>query len=515
MSGSNSIVVPGYPSNNRVPGVFAAMDASKANTGTINQRTIILAQMLASGTATPGLPQISQGTGEAQLSYGPGSGMALAVERYRGIDIVGELWCMPMSDAAGAAKAAGSILFAGPSTIAGTIPLYLNGVYVGCPVNLGDTATTIAANAAATINAYTSSLGNPLSMTAVAAAGLVTLTARNGGTLGNTNTILLSVLGPSGGQGQPGTTNVPGVTATITQFAGGATDPSVANALVGLPVTPFDFIVCPYNDTASLNAVQAFLGDAAGRWNWSVQLFGGAFTAKGGSLSARTTWSTLRNDQHASAIGAFGSPSPDWAWAVDYAAACAVSIRANPTLPIGGLVTGAALNVMAPPLANQDGFPARQTLLFDGMTTYKVDPAGVVHVDRAITTYQFNAAGGPDNSYLNLNVPYQLMAFIRTVETMIGSNFNQSILVVDGSRIPVGSGMVTSQTILFAVISLYTQIADGGVPGAPAGLVQNAAAFAAAATAINAGGGIVKMLLPVQLGSQLIAVAINCQFSSP
>jgi phage tail sheath gpL-like len=149
------------------------------------------------------------------------------------------------------------------------------------------------------------------------------------------------------------------------------------------------------------------------------------------------------------------------------------------------------------------------------LSTYKVDPAGGVHVDRAITTYQFNASGGPDNSYLNLNVPYQLMAFIRTVETMLGSNFNQSILVADGSRIPPGSGMVTSQTILFSVISLYTQIADGGVPGAPAGLVQNAAAFAAAAQAINAGGGIVKLLLPVQLGNQLIAIAINVQFSQP
>ncbi len=512
---SGSIVVPGYPSNNRVPGVFAAVDASQANTGTINQRSLILAQMLTGGTATAGAAQISAGVGEAQISYGAGSGMALAVERYRAIDPVGELWCLPLADAVGATAATGSIALTGTATAAGTVPLYLNGIYVGCPVSSGDTATIAAANMATAINAYTSPGGNPLGVTAAAATGTITLTARQKGALGNQNTILLSVLGPSAGQGQPGTTNVPGLTAAITAFSGGAGDPTIATALAALPAAPFDFIVCPYNDVTSLNACQSFLSDAAGRWNWSVQLFGGVFTAKGGSLATRTTWSTARNDQHATAIGAFGSPSPDWAWAVDYCAASAVSIRSDPTIPIGGLTTGAALNVMPPPLANQDGFAARETLLFDGMSTYKVDPAGIVHVDRAITTYQFNANGGPDDSYLNLNVPYQLMAYIRTVETMIGSNFNQVKLVADGSRIPVGSRMVTSQTILFAIIAQYTQIATVGLPGAPAGLVQNPAAFAQSARAINAGGGIVKALLPVQLGNQLIAIAMNIQFTQP
>lgn len=512
---SGSIVVPGFPSTNRVPGVFAAVDASKANTGTINQRTLILGQLTASGTATANTAQISAGVGEAQTSYGPGSFMALMVERYRAIDLDGELWCLPMADAGGATAATGTIVFTGPATANGTIPLYINGVYVGVPVTSGDSATVIAASAVVAINAYTSPGGNPLSVTATSSTGTVTLTARNKGTIGNQGTILLSARGPSAGEGQAGSPNVAGVGATITGFASGATDPTIATALAALPVTPFDFIICPYNDTASLNAVQAFLGDQAGRWNWSVQLFGGAFTAKGGSLGTRTSWSTVRNDQHMAAIGALNSPSPDWTWATDFCAASAVSIRSDPTIPIGGLTTGAQLNVMAPPLASRDGFAARQTLLFDGLSTYKVDPAGTVHVDRAITTYQFNANGGPDNSYLNLNVPYQLMAYIRTLETMLGSQFNQKKLVSDGSRIPPGSGMVTSQTILFAVIAQYAQIASDGLPGAPAGLVQNAAQFAQQAAAINAGGGIVKLLLPVQLGGQLIAIAANVQFTQP
>jgi phage tail sheath gpL-like len=515
MSDSNSIYIPGYPSNNRVPGVFAAVDPSQANTGTVNQRGLILGQMTAAGTATPGQAVISAGTGDARVSYGIGSLASLMVERWRALDPVGELWVLPMSDAGSSAAATMVITFTGTATANGVVPLYVDGNFVPVAVNSGNTASQIAALAVTAINGWTTPGGNPLFWTAAASAGAVTLTAVNKGTMGNQGTLVLSPLGTAGGQGQPGTTNVPGVTAAITAASGGTTDPTIATALANVPDKPFDFIVCPYNDATSLNACQAFLGDAAGRWNWSVQLFGGVFTAKGGTLSARTTWSTMRNDQHAASMGAYGSPSPDWQWATDFAAASAVNIRADPTIPIGGLQAGVALNVMAPPLADRDPFSARETLLFDGMSTYKVDNSGVVRVDRAITTYQFNGQGAPDNSYLNLNVPYQLAAYIRAVETMLGSQFNQVKLVADGSRIPPGSRMVTSQIILQSVVAQYRRIANNGAPGAPVGLVQNPAAFAANAQAENQGGGVVALLLPVQLGNQLIVIAMNVQFTQP
>lgn len=512
---SNTISIPGYNSNNRVPGVFCVVDPSKANTATVNQVTLLIGQMLSSGSATAGIPVVSAGVGDAITSFGAGSQLAVAVERYRKIDLTGTVYCLPLADAASSAAATGSMALTGTATAASVLPLYFNDALIPVAVNLGDTATVIAGNAATAVAAHTSTGGNPTRVTASAATGTLTLTARNKGTIGNQYSIGLSLLGTAGGQGQPGTTNVPGVTATITQFSGGTIDPTIANALANLPARPFDFIYCPYNDTTSLNAVQSFLGDAAGRWNWSVELFGGAFTAKGGSLATRTTWSTARNDQHCDAIGAYGSPSPDCDWALDFCAVHAVSIRANPSVPIGGLAGGAALNVMAPSLANQDDFAEQETLLFDGMSTYIVNPAGQVSVQRAITTYQMNAAGQPDNSYLSSNVPYQLMAFMRAFITLMSSQFNQVILVADGSRIPAGSNMVTSQTLLYSVIAMYQAMATTGIPGIPAGLVQNPQAFQQSAQAENAGGGIVKMLLPVQLSNQLVAIAADVQFTTP
>lgn len=523
MSGSTTplvVQVPGYPTSNRVPGAFAVVDATKANTATINQRSLIFGQMLPGGTATPNLAVISAGIGDAQAAFGSGSQLAIMVERYRAIDNFGELWCVPLSDASGATAAVGSIAFAGPATQNGTIPLYLDGLYVPVGVNNGDTATTIATNTAAAINAWTSQGGNPLPYNATASGSTVTLTATNKGTLGNQGTINFSFRGPANGEGQPGfglagSTNVSGVTAVITHYSGGATDPSLSTALAGLPAQSFDFICSPYSDSNSLGALTAFLSDATGRWNWSSELFGGVFTAKGGSFSVRTTWGTGLNDQHTSGIGAYNSPSPDWHWAIDYAAAAAVSLRADPSIPVGGLGGGVALNVVAPPLAYRDTFTEMNTLLYDGVSTYVVDQSGVVRVQRAITTYQKNAGGSPDNSYLNVNVPYQLMAFIRAWRSMILSNFNQVKLVSDGSRIPPGASMVTPSTIKFATIALYQQLATNGLPGIPGGLVQNPDQFAQQCQATNAGGGLVTMLLPVQLANQLINVAADVQFIQP
>jgi phage tail sheath gpL-like len=254
----------------------------------------------------------------------------------------------------------------------------------------------------------------------------------------------------------------------------------------------------------------AFLSDSAGRWNLTEQLFGGAFGGKSGTLSTRTTWSTALNDQHFAAIGAYGSPSPDWHWGVDFCAVHSVSIRNDPSIPIGGLTQGAMLNVVAPPQACQDSYANRETMLYDGISTYKAF-GWSVYVDRAITTFQ-RLGSLPDNAYLSSNTCYQLMAYIRALNTMLGTTYNQYKLVPDGSRIPPGSQMTTAQLILASVIAQYRAIANYGIPGCPIGCVTNPDFFVANATSENVGGGVVKMLLPAQLGGQLIAIANSIQF---
>jgi phage tail sheath gpL-like len=115
----------------------------------------------------------------------------------------------------------------------------------------------------------------------------------------------------------------------------------------------------------------------------------------------------------------------------------------------------------------------RETLLFDGISTFLVQPDGTVQIENLITTYQDNAAGEPDSSYLEVETMFQLMLEIRTLQSMFLSKFPRAKLASNGSSPPPNSGLVTPNIIKAAIIALYNERVASG-------FVQNAAAFAAA-----------------------------------
>jgi len=87
------------PSALRLPGAFFELDNSQANTSSGGaQRTLIVGQMLSSGIATPNVPIISGGVGDAQNQFGASSQLANMVSMYRNNDAFGEVWCLPVSD---------------------------------------------------------------------------------------------------------------------------------------------------------------------------------------------------------------------------------------------------------------------------------------------------------------------------------------------------------------------------------------------------------------------------------
>ena len=65
-----------------------------------------------------------------------------------------------------------------------------------------------------------------------------------------------------------------------------------------------------------------------------------------GTLAARTTFGVGRNDQHASILGYYNSPTPAWIECADWCAANAIRIKVNPAQ---GLSTQ-PLNLLPPPV---------------------------------------------------------------------------------------------------------------------------------------------------------------------
>jgi phage tail sheath gpL-like len=448
------------PSTLRLPGAFFELDNSQANTAQANQRALIIGQITAAGVAVPNMPIISGGIGDANLQGGTNSQLANMLAAYRLNDSFGEVWYLPLADAAGAVAATGSILFSAAPTAAGSLALYIAGQVVTIPVTAGQAVASIATAVAAAVN-----LLPAMPVTASVTTATVTLTADNKGLCGNEIDIRFNFYGAAGGEATPA-----GLTYTITAMSGGATNPTLTTALGNLGNMSFDFIACPYTDPTSLTAVSGLLNDTTGRWSWQSQLYGHSISAYAGTFASQTTLGLTQNNQHQTILGFYNSPTPSWIWAAALTAQVAVSVRADPGIPLQDMTLA---GVLAPPVQSQFLSNQRETLLFDGISTFTVQQDGTVLTENIITTYQLNAQGVPDDSYLELETMFQLMLEIRTLQAMLSSKYARCKLASNGSSPPANSGLVTPNIIKADIIALYQE-------RTAAGFVQNASSFASA-----------------------------------
>lgn len=482
------------PANIRVPLFYAEVDNSMANTATLNQRALIIGQKTSAGTGTANVPVISQGVADAAAVGGPGSLLHLMTQAYRANDTFGELWYLPLADDPSAVAATGTLLVTAAPTANGTLYLYIAGVKIAIPVLSTQTTATLATAIAAAVNATPN-----LPVTASVTTSTVTFTAINKGPCGNDIDIRVNYQGSAGGEFSPA-----GLTYTITAMASGATPPVLTTGLLNLLDKPFDFIVCPYTDTTSLDALKSLLNDQTGRWSWTSAVYGHFFAAYRGTVGSLTTFGNGRNDQHGSVMGYNDSPMPSWAWAAAVAAQAAVSVRADPAVP---MQTAVLQGILPPPLQSRFALTDRNTLLYDGISTFDVADDGTVSIENLITTYQKNSFGQPDNSYLEVETMFTLTYILRFMKTRITSKFARMKLAADGTSFAAGSSIVTPSIIRADQIAAFQELED-------LGLVQDSDAFAAALivqqNAQNPNR--VDVLWPGTLINQLRIFALLAQF---
>ena len=477
----------------RPSGSFVEFDPSQANTAIQQQRALLIGQITASGTTASNVPVLAYNQAQVNALAGNNSMLALMYAAYRAQDAYGEVWLAPLSDNAGGAAGTQTITITGPATAGGVLSLYVMGVPVPVTVNSGDTATAMASAVSTAIG-----LAQSVMCTASPAVGVVTVTSNHKGIAAGDIDLRLNYRGQQNNEATPA-----GVTVVIAAGVAGALNPVMTTLLTNTGQQTYDFIALPYTDTTSLTAIEAYLNDLTGRWSSIQQLYGHCFTAYRGTVAARASFGVTRNSQHMTCLGYFDSPTPVWMEAADLAGLHAVPIRVNPAQG----VAERALGLLPPPMASQDTPSNRNTLLFDGISTYFVDPSGTARIDRSITMYQTNTGGLPDNSYLNTNLLFQAMYCARYINAQIISQFIQpgKILVVNGTPIPLGANATTPAMVFQAVVGYYGYLAS-------IFLVQNPAKFAANGYGTTGTKGQVLLFLPFDFADQVIQVASLIQF---
>jgi len=438
------------PNNLRVPGQYVEISNIRATGGLVTQvhQIVVFGQKLAGGTATANELIEVFSKEQADTYFGRGSMLSLMVESIYENQTTMRVVCLPFEDAVGAGKATGTITVAGTATANGTLSLLVGGESVKVGVIKDDDQTAVATAIATAITANTN-----LPVDASSALGVVTLDAKNGGTVGNDIYIKENYNGPANGEVTPA-----GLSLAIVDMASGATDVDIADGIANIPDEIFNHWICPYADTTNLTTLKDELDR---RWNPLVQLEGHSFTVARGTTNELVAIGGAHNSEHLTIVDAgYDNPTSAYRFLSAEVARVAPSIEIDPARP---LQTLEIKGVIADQKSNRRNYTEQNTLLNSGIATNSVDGDGTVRVQRLITTYQTSDAGAPDVSYLDANTPYTLSYLRQTLLNRIKIKFPRHKLADNGTKIPVGQAMVTPNTVRAEIVALAYDWVDLGL----------------------------------------------------
>ncbi len=445
----SSMTFSQIPSGLRVPFFYVELDNSKANSFNPDMRALLLG-LKSDGPAEANVPVLCSSADQARAMFGQDSMLAAMVEQFRAGNLFTELWCAPLAEPAAGVAAVQTITFTGVAAEAKVAAIYIGLTRLPVAIASGDTAAQVATAMAAAITANTR-----LPVTAAAAAGVLTITAKFKGEAGNGIAISLNRRGVIGGEQLPA-----GITAgAVVTATAGAGAPELTGVIANLGDNEYDFIGTPFADSASLDALKAEMNDIGGRWSWARQIYGHVYSAKRDSLGGLQAFGVTRNDQHATVFGLEPSIGAcDFEYIAARVAREAALLSAHVARPTQ---TGEILNVLAPPTNKRHTITEKQTLLSSGIATHYHGKDGVVRIERSITTYQKNAWGSPDTSYLNSENIHQLAYVMRYLRTGVTSRFGRHALRSDGQRVP--EGVATPSMIKAQLVSDYVALERLGI----------------------------------------------------
>ncbi|MGN6777572.1 phage tail protein [Rhizobium sp.] len=382
-----SMVFNEIPSDWLEPSILIEIKANYSQTGILPypDKALIIGHKLATGTLAPGSFVEITRPEEAIAYFGLGSIGAEQVASFRKGNKTTPLFVTAVADAAGATKAIGTQTFTGTVPVPTVLRFKIGGRAIRFTALPEDTPATMATKLAAAVNADTACV-----VTAAAANGVVTYTARNGGEVGNDINLRVDT------KAQP----LPsGLTIATTAMAGGTGNPVLQTVLDAIENTWFTKITHPWSDATNMAAFAEFLRV---RYLATSKLDAHGFVAKNGTFGQLGTFGALTNNAFLTAMGLNNSPTSSWNVAASACAIAAFHLNNDPARQLRSLVLP---GVEAPDEADQFTDPEKNLLLQTGISTFDHLSDGSTTISRMITTYKKTSLGVDDRAWLDIMVP--------------------------------------------------------------------------------------------------------------
>lgn len=370
------------PPQYQLPGDYTEIQPAYGNQGVLPwpAKVLAIAQMLATGTAQPLTPMQITRPSDATAYFGAGSqaeGMAFA---FIAANPYTPLFVMGVVDAPSATKATGTYTISGTWTVGWTFVPEIAGVRIPVGVLPTDTPTLVASNAATAINAVPS-----LPVTAAAALGVLTITAKNGGVAGNDIDLWLN---PA-----PGDVLGAGALCAVVRMTGGATNPTIGAAITAITGEWFTGITCAWQDAANLSALETELDLRFGAMETLDAL---SFTVLTGTFAQQQAAKATINSRFIYGLCLTNPQSPPWALAASLAGVAAFRLTADPGRQLGDLALPGMLGSRpADRLITEE----KELALEGGLCPVHVLSDGTVVLTRVVSMYLTNNAGVPDPAW--------------------------------------------------------------------------------------------------------------------
>lgn len=446
--GLGSISFNAIPTSLRVPFFAAEFDSSRAAGGPaiLAYRALIIGQKTSAGAATANT--LVRVTSEAQAitQGGRGSMLHRQARAWFKNNKQTELWLGVLADNGAGVAATKTLTVTGPATATGTLHLYVGGDYCPVAVTSGDAQNAIAAAIEAALD-----LLLDLPVIASVSTNVVTLTARNAGTIGQDLNVRLNY--------QFGEETPAGVSVAIANVTSGVTNPSLTSLIAAMGDVWFNVIAHPYTDATSLTSLETELSSRFGPMR---MIDGMAITSAVGSQSTLSSLGDTRNSPHSVILAQPGETpiTPPSEFASAAAAVIAASAAADPARPHQTLPLA---HVKPPVDADLFSFAERDLLLHDGIGTSKVGAGGVVQLERTITTYKTNGAGADDTAYLDSTTGFTIAYLRYSFRTRFQNAFPRHKLGSDGARVAPGQAIVTPKIAKAEACAWFRQMEDLGL----------------------------------------------------
>jgi phage tail sheath gpL-like len=490
------------PTTLRVPMMAVEFNSARASSGSavLNYKAVIFGNKVSAGAMANATLTKCASYSEARRLAGDGSVLERIAERWFGVNRLNEVYLYSFDDAALTA-ATGTIAISGSPTAAGTLAVYVGGRRYALTVTTSSTPTTLGDALVAAMAA-----DSRCPVTGVNTTGSVALTAKNKGIVGGETITAVKYPTIDVRVNYYDTDSTPaGLTVAVTVIAGGVGAPdgtAWGTAFDALGTEWFQVMIGPWFDSTGIGAIETEL---AARLAYDQMRDAIYVTCKPDSKANLQTFGAARNSPSVAVIGTYKPCGISWEWAGAFGGIIAREGTADPAMPFQTL----ELTGLLPPVRADrfDPITDNNALLYDGITTYTVDDAGVCRLQRAITTYQKNGAGADDTAYLDLNTPLTLMYWRYSFRTWIQLKYPRAKLVDDATKVASGRSVIDPKIGKTEAVAWARDMESKG-------LLENADTFAKEVTCVRStvDPNRLEWMLPGDLANQFVVGAAEIAF---